>query len=76
MKLYFSHLAAPSEGLLSIDTTAMGKSTGVEISGFIGAPTLHQLTMSIDYRDYLIHFTFDPKRLYRCVPGMAMADCY
>ena len=76
MTLYFSNLAAPNEGLLSIDTTRMGKDAGIEISGFLGAPTLHQLTMSIDYRDNLIHFTYDPKRLQHCFAGITRGDCY
>jgi predicted aspartyl protease len=76
MTLYFSHLGAPSSGLLAIDTSRLGKDAGVEVSGLIGAPTLHQLTMSIDYRDNLVHFTYDLKRIQRCVPGIRMAECY
>lgn len=76
MKLYFGGLIAPNNGLVAIDTSRMGRDAGIEISGFIGAPTLHQLTVSIDYRDNLVHFTFDPKRLNRCVDGIKMADCY
>ncbi|HZQ44222.1 MAG TPA: aspartyl protease family protein [Acidobacteriaceae bacterium] len=76
MTLYFSHLAAPNNGMLSIDTSRLGKETGVEISGFIGAPTLHQLTMSIDYRDNLVHFTYDPKRIRRCMGNINIPDCY
>jgi predicted aspartyl protease len=76
MTLYFSHLAAPNNGMLSVDTGRISKGVGVEISGLIGAPTLHQLTVSIDYRDNLVHFTFDPKRLRRCIEGMPLVDCY
>jgi Flp pilus assembly protein TadD len=76
MKLYFANLVAPNHGLIAIDTSNLGRSSGTEISGLIGAPTLHQLTFSIDYRDNLVHFTFDPNRLSRCVEGIKMADCY
>ena len=76
LKLHFGGLVAPNNGLIAIDTSRLGRDAGVEISGFIGAPTLHQLTVSIDYRDDLVHFTFDPKRLTRCVDGIKMADCY
>lgn len=76
MTLYFSHLGAPNDGLLAIDTSRMGKDTGIEISGFLGSPTLHQLTMSIDYRDNLIRFTYDPKRIQHCFGNIRMADCY
>jgi tetratricopeptide (TPR) repeat protein len=76
MKLYFGGLVAPNHGMIAIDTSRLGRDAGVEISGFIGAPTLHQLTVSIDYRDNLMHLTFDPKRLSHCVEGIKMADCY
>lgn len=82
MKLYFSHLVAPTEGMLSVDTGTMTRGAGIEISGFLGAPSLHQLTVSIDYRDYLIHFAYDPKRLHRCAAAedttgdWTLADCY
>lgn len=76
MTLHFSNLGAPSNGLLAIDTSRLGKSTGVEISGLIGAPTLHQLTVSIDYRDNLVHFAYDPKRLRRCIDNFNIPDCY
>ena len=76
MKLYFGGLVAPNSGMVALDTSRFSRDTGVEISGFIGAPTLHQLTVSIDYRDNLLHFTYDPSRLTRCVDGIKMADCY
>jgi hypothetical protein len=76
MKLYFAHLIVPSQGMTSIDTSWMGKAAGVDVSGIIGTPALHQLTFSIDYRDNLVHFTYDPSRLSRCVPNIKLADCY
>jgi hypothetical protein len=36
----------------------------MEISGFIGYTALGQLTISIDYRDGLVKFTYDSKRGY------------
>jgi hypothetical protein len=41
----------------------------MEISGFIGVTTLGQLTLTIDYRDGLVKFAYDPKRGYK-YPGM------
>lgn len=76
MALYFSHFDVPSNGLLAIDTSRLGKETGVEVSGLIGAPTLHQLTMSIDYRDNLVHFSYDPKRIRHCMGNVDIPDCY
>jgi hypothetical protein len=37
----------------------------MEISGFLGANTLDQLTIHIDYRDGLVKFDYDPNRGYR-----------
>jgi hypothetical protein len=34
----------------------------MEIAGFIGATTLGQVTMSIDYRDGLVKMDYDAKR--------------
>jgi hypothetical protein len=36
----------------------------MEISGFLGANTLNQMTIHIDYRDGLVKFEYDPKRGY------------
>ncbi|HEV2578060.1 MAG TPA: aspartyl protease family protein [Acidobacteriaceae bacterium] len=76
MKLYFSHFVAPVQGMVAIDTSRLAPSAGFEISGLIGTPTLHQFTLSIDYRDNLVHFSYDPSRLTRCVAGVKFADCY
>lgn len=75
LKLRFANLIFPAESLTAIDTSRFSTNPGVEISGFIGAPILRQLTVSIDYRDNLIHFSYDPKRLNRCVAGLKITDC-
>ncbi len=49
-----------SQGLNAIDTSQISRGTGVEISGFIGYPILHQLVMQIDYRDDLLHVSYTP----------------
>ena len=74
--LSFAGLSQQSNGLVGMDTRMLGKNTGVEIAGFLGTPILHQLTVQIDYRDDLVHFTYDPKRLRRCAPGVYIADCF
>ena len=76
LTLTFANMRQPTSGLIGMDTGALGRDAGVEIAGFLGAPTLHQLTVQIDYRDNLMHFSYDPKRLTRCVAGIAIADCY
>ena len=49
-----------AQGLNAIDTSQVSRGTGVEISGFIGYPILHQLVIQIDYRDDLVHVSYSP----------------
>jgi predicted aspartyl protease len=58
----FAHLSQKGNGVFSIDTSRISKNVGMEISGFLGANTLDQLTIHIDYRDGLVKFDYDPKR--------------
>lgn len=51
-------------GIASIDTSRISRGTGVEISGFIGFPTLRELVISIDYRDNLLRVLYDPAHGY------------
>jgi tetratricopeptide (TPR) repeat protein len=76
LTLTFANLNQATTGMTAMDTTRFSFDTGIEVSGFIGAPTLHQLTVQIDYRDNLMHFSYDPKRLNRCVGGVNVIDCY
>jgi predicted aspartyl protease len=75
MDLAFAGLRQHVDSLTASDMSRMGANLGVEISGFIGAKTLHVLTMQIDYRDNLLHFTYDPKRVQRCVTGVKVGGC-
>ncbi len=59
---YFASLAQKAINVVSIDTSNLSKSEGLEISGFIGANTLNQVTMHIDYRDGLVKFDYNPNR--------------
>lgn len=59
----FANLSQTAQGVIAFDTSKVSKSTGMEISGFLGATTLGQLTMHIDYRDGLVKFDYDPKRV-------------
>lgn len=62
---YFGGLAQPAREVASFDISKVSKDTGLEISGFIGASTLGQVTMHIDYRDGLVKFDYDPNRGYK-----------
>lgn len=59
--IYFAKVAQKMRDVTSIDTTAVSRWTGLEISGFIGFPTLRELVISIDYRDNLVHVVYDPQ---------------
>lgn len=50
---------------VAFEHSAISKGAGLEVSGFLGATTLSQLTIAIDYRDGLVHFSYDPNRGYR-----------
>jgi tetratricopeptide (TPR) repeat protein len=58
----FAQLSQKAEGVVAFDTSKISKYAGMEISGFLGATTLDQLTIHIDYRDGLVKFDYDPKR--------------
>jgi tetratricopeptide (TPR) repeat protein len=61
---YFAKLSQHVNNVVSFDTSHISKNTGMEISGFLGATTLNLLTIHIDYRDGLIKFDYDPKRIH------------
>jgi predicted aspartyl protease len=61
----FAHLSQRAYGVYAFDTSHISKSTGMEISGFLGANTLKMLTIHIDYRDGLVKFDYNPNRGYR-----------
>lgn len=56
----FGGIQQQNNDLYSFDTSNLSKGAGVEISGFLGSTVLRQLTISIDYRDGLIKFDYDP----------------
>jgi hypothetical protein len=61
----FAKIAQKIQGVPSFDTSEVSKNVGLEISGFLGARTLELTTIHIDYRDGLVKFDFDPKRVKR-----------
>lgn len=76
LKLRFGQLEYPSYGMTAVDLDKFSNDVGMEISGFMGSPILHQLTVTIDYRDNLVNLSYDPKRITRCGGGYLMGDCY
>jgi len=61
----FAHMAQKVNGVVTTDTSAVSKSTGMEIAGFFGANTFQLLIMHIDYRDGLVKFEYIPNRGYK-----------
>ena len=61
VKLQFGNLRLPPASYYAFDITTVSHNFGTEISGFVGIPTLSRLTISIDYRDNLASFKYDPK---------------
>ncbi len=59
----FAHLSQQVQDVVSLDMTRISKDEGMEISGFLGATTLFELTIHIDYRDGLVKFDYDPRRV-------------
>jgi hypothetical protein len=57
----FAGIQQQNNDLYSFDTSGMSRGAGMEISGFLGSTVLRQLTISIDYRDGLIKFDYDPR---------------
>lgn len=60
----FANLSQEVYAVPSFDTSEISKDCGMEISGFLGATTLFQTTIHIDYRDGLVKFDYDPNRGY------------
>lgn len=68
-KQQLDHMAA-------IDSTVWSHNHGEQITGFLGAPLLDMFTIHLDYRDNLIKFDYDPKRIPHCPPNFKMPGCY
>lgn len=62
--LHFGNLYLPLDWMTAQSNKSISDSVGTEVTGFIGFPTLRQMTVTIDYRDRLINFNYDPKRKY------------
>jgi predicted aspartyl protease/Flp pilus assembly protein TadD len=56
----FGGIQQQNNDLYTFDTSGLSRSAGMEVSGFLGSTVLRQLTISIDYRDGLIKFDYDP----------------
>jgi hypothetical protein len=61
--LAFGHLRQSNLGIITFDLSKVSGQTGTEVSGFLGFEMLRKLELKLDYRDGLVDFEFDPKRV-------------
>ncbi|MGB8770878.1 MAG: aspartyl protease family protein [Candidatus Korobacteraceae bacterium] len=61
--LEFGHYSQENQDIVTLDLSAVSKSTGTEVSGILGFEMLRILQVKIDYRDGLVDFLYDPKHL-------------
>jgi hypothetical protein len=61
--LRFGHFQQSNLGIITLDLSIVSRHTGTEVSGFLGFAMLRQLEVELDYRDGLVDFKYDPKRV-------------
>ena len=61
--LRFGHVRQSNLGIITLDLSTISRHTGTEVSGFLGFAMLRQLEVELDYRDGLVDFKYDPKRV-------------
>lgn len=61
--LRFARFEQDKKWIPVFDLSKISKAIGTEVSGLLGMDSLGQLVLSIDYRDRLVDFHYDPKRL-------------
>jgi len=61
--LRFADLQQPSMKVVTLDLSLFSRSLGTEVSGFLGFDMLRLLEIKLDYRDGLVDFEYDPKRV-------------
>jgi len=54
--LQFAGFRQRSPGMTAVDMWPQSRNVGTEVSGFLGLPVLSLFTLTIDYRDGLVHF--------------------
>lgn len=61
--LTFGHFRQSNLGMVTLDLSTVSRQTGTEVSGFLGFAMLRQMEVKLDYRDGLVNFEYDPKRV-------------
>jgi tetratricopeptide (TPR) repeat protein len=65
--LVFGHLRQPNLDIITLDLSTLSRQIGTDVSGFLGFSMLSLLEVKLDYRDGLVDFEYDPKRVLRFV---------
>ena len=61
--LRFARLQQPSMDVVTFDLGRQSRRIGIEVSGFFGFAMLRMIDVKLDYRDGLVDFVYDPKRV-------------
>jgi hypothetical protein len=61
--ILFSRYRQENQNIVTFDLSGISRSAGTEVSGILGFDMLRLMEMKIDYRDGLVDFVYDPKRL-------------
>ena len=61
--LSFGRFRQSNLGIITFDLSNVSSQTGTEVSGFLGFEMLERLELKLDYRDGLVDFAYDPKRV-------------
>ena len=61
--LRFARFQQSNLDIITLDLSTISRRTGTEVSGFLGFAMLRQLEIELDYRDGLVDFKYDPKRV-------------
>ena len=62
-ELQFGHLRQPGIDTVTFDLSSLSRHAGIEVSGLLGFAMLRILEIKLDYRDGLVDFVYDPKRI-------------
>jgi hypothetical protein len=61
--ILFSHYRQENQNIVTFDLSNISRDAGTEVSGILGFDMLRLMEIKIDYRDGLVDFLYDKKRL-------------
>jgi hypothetical protein len=75
----FGQQRQSNQGIVTFDLSTESPHTGTEVSGLLGFAMLRKVEVKLDYRDGLVDFMYDAKRVIpfaRCKQGWCFDDGY